>query len=349
MHPIDTKRLIAGFLLLTTVVTASVALLSAGLLSRPSEPVAERAPGSASAPAPTRAFVERPEPADVSARTSTGTDAFADVDRAALTLTDELLLALGEELVAANPNGPSITDGIAGTDVADVVDRVLSTERAQVAIPDWEAEANRQTIAVLTEFTTEDTNRYYQELNELLAGSYSPPAGSSAIDLGDEPYAAMHFSDMHARGLRIVVPEPLAGFHWSLMKLLAYEAKAQELAELANTDPVRAAAIAEVQEKNYFAAVELLTREAQRRTDIRGIWMEETPQLLAFLHGVLGVKTAHAYVWITFNPMEIARAIWKWAKMIITEKLKDLLVHRLVQQTIPRVQGGGKTPLVTEW
>src|SRR3989344_5464367 len=63
---------------------------------------------------------------------------------------------------------------------------------------------------------------------------------------------------------------------------------------------------------------------------------------------ISGIQTAHAQ-WIVFDPVNEGRSIWEWIKKIATELLKDRLVHKLVQQTIKWVQGGGKPQFVTNF
>ncbi|MFH0890811.1 MAG: hypothetical protein V1856_02140, partial [Candidatus Liptonbacteria bacterium] len=46
---------------------------------------------------------------------------------------------------------------------------------------------------------------------------------------------------------------------------------------------------------------------------------------------------------------EVGKHVGEWIRKWITETLKDVLVHRLIQQTISWIQGNGKPKFVTNW
>jgi len=84
------------------------------------------------------------------------------------------------------------------------------------------------------------------------------------------------------------------------------------------------------------------------------------PEKIGLLRSALGIKTANAFciyaLCFTFDfanlgvqASKMGKDIASWARKWATETLKDVLVHRLVQQTIGWIQGNGKPKFVTNW
>jgi len=356
MEGADPKKLIVGFLLLAVVVSSSAFLL---ILNSPASQPAPTVPNKDEVgttgqtnSVPANAFIEN-VPTTPTNLADIATTTSSTVPKENLTLTDELVVALGKRLDEANANGISTANGniqLVRPDPEQIAEDVLTTGNWDtIQIPDWEKEINTQHISVLTKYTSDDIETYNKEVAALMEEYLTPGPGASPLD-SSNGLASIPFQKARTIGEKIVVPEPLAGFHWSLMKMLAYQQKAIDLTKLSDTDPVRAALIAQAQEPNYLNAIVLLTDQLQRRTVIQGLSQNgRAPSWLAVLYSrYLGVPTAHAQ-WIVVDVPGIAREIWEYVKMIITEKLKDLLVHKLVMQTIQWIQGGGKPQFVTNW
>ena len=346
------KQLIAGFLLIAAAVTSSMLFLS---LERPAL-VRNDLSGSqddVGNSTPTNAFVELPDGTrQPLPQPEAVPEIFPESATVSDNLTDGLVALLGEKIAEKNPTGSTNPDGtlnLSELDPEELADYFAQNTGQAANIPDWESEVNTQHITVLTKYTTEDVNTYNKQINGLLELYAIQTA--RLLNAGPLPTSVpqgISLSEVYRRGLTLVVPEPVAGFHWSLMKLIAYQQKALETARLAETDPVRASLILQGQEPNYLAALQLLVNESQRRTDIKGISFQEQDGFVAMVSRIMGIQTAHAQ-WIVVDPVNEGRSIWEWIKKIATELLKDRLVHKLVQQTIKWVQGGGKPQFVTNF
>jgi hypothetical protein len=350
MNPSTLKQLIAGFLLIAATVTSSALFLTMDVQKRPNVGLPNHGPSEI----PANAFVELPDRTTEREVPKPGfvPNVFPENAVASDNLTDGLIALLGERIAEENPEGPTNPDGnlnLSALNANELADYFAQNAGPAAELPDWEREANAQHITVLTKYTTEDINFYNKQVNALLE-FYGPQAAVLRDNITPTTAALqnLQFGEAYRRGTKIIVPEPVAGFHWSLMKLLAYQQKAVETARLAETDPVRAALIMQAQEQNYLAAIQLLVNESQRKTDIRGISVGELPFLANIVNQALGIRTAHAQ-WLVIDPADIARMVWEFLKKLATELLKDRLVHKLVQQTITWIQGGGKPQFVTNF
>ena len=348
-------KLIAGFLLLATAVAASALVIISSSWSEAPIPnkvtsTTDTETTNANTAPPQNVFIENTPSTSDNLTVQPGN--FPTTTAPEDTLTGQLVRALGKKLDETNADGVQVTpDGKAQLktpSVDQLVDALIAENGGDVRIPDWEKEANTQHITVLTKYTTADVEAYNRTISALM-NDYLAPSSDISPDDPSNGLAMLPIGQARTRGLAIPVPEPLAGFHWSLMKLLAYQQKALDLAKLADTDPVQAALTMQAQEDNYFAALNLLQNEAKRQTEIRGLTDAFENNWLSDLYNrYLGIPTAHAQ-WLVAEVPANTYSIWEYVKMIVTEKLKDLLVHKLVMQTIQWIQGGGKPQFVTNW
>ncbi|MEY4731503.1 MAG: hypothetical protein RL681_449 [Candidatus Parcubacteria bacterium] len=352
MNRPDLKQLIAGFLLIAAAMSSSALFFS---FQKPTGSAGDLvgAQNSEQPSVPTNAFVELPDRTKQPSSTLTAVPGiFPENAAVSDNLTDGLVALLGEKIADNNPTGPTNPDGtlnLSDLDANELADYFAQHAGQAADIPDWEGEINAQHITVLTKYTTEDINTYNKQINSLLelyalqTSRLKDSGTPTSLDLG-----GVSFSAVHQQGLKLVVPESVAGFHWSLMKLIAYQQKALETAKLAETDPVRASLILRGQEPNFLAALQLLVNESQRKTDIRGISLQKENEFVAMIQRIIGIQTAHAQ-WLVVDPVDEGRSVWEWVQKIATELLKDRLVHKLVQQTIKWIQGGGSPQFVTNF
>ncbi len=351
MTHVEQKKFIAGFLLLAVAVGASALVFSyftpspqASSLAYVSEEKKDATPQSA--------FYE-------SIPQNSTEENSAEPESAQTNLTEKLIFVLGEELSRTNPAGPTIESGspnLLSPNIEKIVATLSNDYSNSERLPDWEREiVFSNNFRTIVRPTLEDVERYNNAVNKILEKHFL----ANGLDVtkpdfgGDVDPRAFPFQKVAQELTALSVPEPLTGFHWSLVKLMNYESRVMALLDGAGEDPLKAAAILQAQEKNYFAAIQLLQNEAQKASTIRGFSYGKTPNsFFAQISSLFEIKTAHALFGIgdiSFDPANLARMVWEFVRKIATEQLKTQLVHKLVAQTITWIQGGGKPQFITNW
>ncbi len=352
MNPPDLKRLIASFFLLATVIVSSTfAFLHLSSETSSDKSSFKKSESLAVVRDTKNAFVEpltEPVEAETPSNVLLGNN-----------LTERLIAALGTELEHKNPTGPKLSsEGSALTppNLEEAIQDMLAADPLERRdIPDWEEELSQERINALLNPNSQDFIAYEASLNKILEKHFL----ANGLDVtkpdfgGDVDPRAFPFQKVAQELTALSVPEPLTGFHWSLVKLMNYESRVMALLDGAGEDPLKAAAILQAQEKNYFAAIQLLQNEAQKASTIRGFSYGKTPNsFFAQISSLFEIKTAHALFGIgdiSFDPANLARMVWEFVRKIATEQLKTQLVHKLVAQTITWIQGGGKPQFITNW
>ena len=353
VNALQLKQFIVAFLLLA-IVAGSSAFIFSDLGAGGSVPKKEIAKSTDEQQS---AFVEQLSEGDIAAMhpdvngaddadSSTGSDANGN-------LTENLVALLGQGLDDANPTGPIGSDGQPRLLVPDTNAIVATLENdisIAATIPDWEADvAFRNQVRLVAGNSPKDIATYKEKRDALLNAYFS---GLPTLTDGTQPIEAEALSPgaVLATAQNIPVPIALIDYHRSLVKLLSYEEKALKLSAMSDTDPLRATLIMRVQEANYMGAVARFELETQKAVALGlspsvEVANAGSPSLFA---AAFGIQTAHA-AWIHVDPVKLAREIWTFLQRLITEKLKDILVHKLVQQTIRWIQGGGKPQFITNW
>ncbi len=354
MNGVNVKNLIAGFLLLAVAITSSAVFLLAqenigvDMATQPQNITREL---------PENVFVENPgaeNPAFYEAGKNllaTNQEAGPDpLEAAGDNLTEKLIASLGGQLEQMNPEGPFAVNGEPGLrspDIETILADLGGAGQLARLVPDWESEIIFLYRPKLVAGSRPEDMTAYRAAHKRLLDTYfnvDPERIIVSFKPEDLPIAT---AIRDAQG--ISVPEPFAEYHGSLLKVLAYQKKTIELFRLTETDPLKASIIADVQEENYFAAVALFEQESRRAAQLGLFGPNENASLLAStFYAVFGIPTANAG-WVTFNLIRLARAVWKYLKQEVLGVLKEVLVHRLVTQTIKWIQGGGKPQFVTNW
>ncbi|HTY39676.1 MAG TPA: hypothetical protein VMC43_01115, partial [Candidatus Paceibacterota bacterium] len=355
----ELKKFISGFLLSAVGVAASAFLFLNQAAQSVNEPAAQQVSDTAPT-TPTNAFQE-PLPPEATPPAPTGqppVNLLADTlgtSTATDTLTARLIIALGQEISRTNPNGPTVVDGesgIASPDINSIIAAVTQDPSiTKVKIPDWESEiVFKYQPHVIAGANPSDIANYKKEIGDFYQ-RYSETSVPTPDPTSLTPFdpTSLPIPQALADAQSIPTPEPFAKLQWDLIKTIAYQNKAIDLIKIADTDPVGASVIMQVQEANYLATLDDLQQESQKAVAL-GILPGEAPLpgIVSLVNGLLGIKTAHAQFEVN-DLTKLARNIWQYIKKFITAKLKDLLVHKLVMQTIQWIQGGGKPQFVTNW
>lgn len=351
MNGINIKNLIAGFILLAVAVTSSAIFLFDE--EQRSGNIAAEERNSAPQP-PDNVFIEDPgveNPAFYETGrnllTTTGPDPFK---AAGDNLTEQLIASLGGQLEQMNPQGPLALNGEPGLQAPNI-ERIIADlgdpENIARAIPDWESEiVFSYRPKLVAGSRAQDIAAYRNAHNQLFEKYFKTDPERIIVSLSPND---VRIDDALQEAQTTPTPEPLVAYQSSLIKLLAYQQRAVGLSRVAETDPFKASIIIAVHEENYFAAITAFEKEARRVAALGLLGPEEHRTVIAALMGAaFGINTAHAQ-WVTFDIPKLARVIWEYIKKIVTEQLKDRLVHKLVAQTITWVQGGGKPQFLTNW
>jgi len=347
------KRLITGFLVLSVAVTSTTLIL---LNFQPAAPAPQpTTDGTTQGTIPaigSNAFVE-PLPNDAVGATAVGDTAS--------NLTNTLADSLASEIIKKNPDGPQDINGevgITAPNVTVVATQALNDQSQNLALPDWERDVAAQHFTILDHYTPNDVATYNETIRALLdqrfvqSGIASLPSTNAATQ--DLTFAKIELDRALTTATNLRVPKQLAGFHAAFVRVLVYQRNMFALTMDWN-DPARTALTLNAVEPNYERALAALTKEYDGVvTQKEGFsYASPAPTPLSFLADLASIKTAHAFL----SPFvfdlswwsQLARDIGKYLKTLVLEVLKDQLIHRLVQQTITWVQGGGKPQFITNW
>ena len=363
MHQLDIKRFITGFLILA-VVAGSVSLIASNLFASrgaPSEQYQQHLKISGQ-PRPRIDSGAPSEPLPQTANSSAPSGGTIAQGLVSPNLTDNLAAHLADQLIKTNPDGPQQDiDGVTALDSPDiqtVLDQVtLDTLNENVQLPNWEQDAEKEfsNVKVSQKYSTEDLANYVKLLNGVMReklmdpglASLSPDNISSVVFGPTRVALAGAVKELKA----LAVPAPFEAFHKSLIKVLLYENKVVELGDSMGDDPVKAALVFRSHEESYQAALDNF-KDQLEKTATQQLSGNKIPGPLAGLQDLVGVNEAHAFLGfgdIVFDPAIFGRTIWEYVQKILVEFLKDQLIHRLVQQVITWVQGGGKPQFLTNW
>ena len=351
----DIKKLITVFLIASALISSSALIfLSIDAPSTPQQALVANEEGGA---IPKNAFVE-PLPGNTLSNNLITNNSITQAP--SNNLTENLASNLAQEIVKANPNGPQAIDGnpsIAAPDVNAVGDQFTKAAAAQIAkIPDWESDAAKLKIITANADDQDAASAYLASINAVTAklakriGITDPAAAAPAINDLEEVRLAFDRAAKDAE--EVPVPPSLMALHKSLIKLLAYERNVAAVALDNTDDPLRSSLILRAQEQNYTNAIFAFQAELQKQSATQTLAPGSKNFIVAFAKDIFSIKTAHAFLGfgdIVFDPALLAKTIWEYAQKVITEQIKEQLIHKLTNQVINWVQGGGKPQFITNW
>ncbi len=375
----EIKKLITGFLILSALTSSSVFLFSSfignngvaqnqeGLGGKPFDSGhSTELSRSPQGEVPENIFVE-PIPAKVE-----NTDAVkAGVEDDGLppliptqNLTDNLAQHLTREMVASNPRGPqSNGQGLTlavPTDMNSILGQIAAASPKLRVQIQQEAVVNisDRDITISNSRTPEDIAVYSDAVGKIIDENFIQTHLETILENSATPESLNAVSLALEQALtqtkKLSVPAPLAPFQKSFLQILTYQKNNLALANNQD-DPLRASLVLEASAQNYDQAVYQFQVELKKVRSLQGISLNGQPnKFLSALRGAFFLKTetAHAF-WgigdISFDPVLIGQGIKEFVYNFILETLKDRVIHRLVQQTINWVEGGGKPQFITNW
>ena len=362
----DIKKLITGFLILAAIVSSSVFLLSNIVGTTTPGGQAINVGASPKNTVPKNVFVE-PLPAENAAQTSgvaanQGADDGLPPISASSNLTDRLAENLTRSIVQANPSGPNQDSNGKLSASMPNLDAAIGKTFANNQNYEWEIRISDSDVKEIKNYSSADVENYLGGINAVLRGGLANSQLIGLVQSEDNSpetinaiSTALEESDMSLR--KLLVPAPFLGFHEKLLTLIAYQKKAVGIS--GSDDPLKEMLGMKNEENNFYLAVANLKTEIEQLRPLITKRASYNEDVFSLLGNVFGVKSAHAA-----NPVsvptqdieaEIATAstasvsIWRKIADIAIQVVKNVMVNRMMSQTLNWIQGGGKPQFITNW
>jgi hypothetical protein len=290
-------------------------------------------------------------------------------------LTEDFANFAAKQIVLSNPSGPQTDEdgnpSINAPDLENLSDQFASKVLDNLKIPEWQNEINDVIAKIKTtpESSTSTLIAYFTKVQELLPKYFDSQKINDLFNsgLGADVVAdtgAQFFDEGINEFLKIETPQDLKNFNQSIIKLLVYNKKIFEEGKKVNTDPLYFNLVLANKEKELDQAVFDVEKNfnlvSQKYSYLNKYNYQNNITFFdkVLENTILAPKTYAAWPvidWAAIGHMikKAAQETYRylkenWKKMAL-EILKDQLIHRLVQETIKWVQGGGKPQFITDW
>jgi hypothetical protein len=292
-------------------------------------------------------------------------------------LTDDFASYAAREIVKANPNGPEIDENgqnITIPDIENLTTNFATNTLSKINLPDWDKEVNDAINK--TKFADDDSTNtlaeYLDNFNEIsqlevinnnLLNKFEPNTDASPEIISEAAYEKI--LNVFNKISNLTVPKKAENFHKNLIKLLVYQKNLLSVYQKINTDPLYVFYSIQKNQPVIDLSLENIKNESEKiKNDL--INQNNSSNTIKNKFGFINIfifKIQKANAFIVHDPIntavnagtkvtvwaQLAHILMEWGRKIATEILKDQLIHRLVQQTIRWVQGGGKPQFVTNW
>lgn len=373
---IDTKKIIAAFLILAAV-TSSAILVFSNFNSDDSE---KRQKKETSKPAPNseiaikNAFVEE-IPQSTSTKFALQGLVFGEVPEellppkiASSNLTERFANGITRELIRKNPKGPTkdaIEDGYnllppEFERLRDYLDRSLLIQVAKEADWDKEVSETQKSILVVENPSPKDLSNYIKFLNKALSESIktAPSHLTASADGKILEKIGGEIENVKKIARETPVPSNFLNLHNNLTKILIYQKKATAL--INTDDPLKSALILKNREGEYYKTLSSLANETLKLNEI-SLEDNQTREKISLIQKILFIKKAEAQFFpalplpvmditqITIQEVSLSQSIWEYVKKVITEIFKDVLLRMIQTQLVSWIAGGPVPGFVTNW
>lgn len=361
MNSPNLQKLITTFLILAALTSSFVFLLSNTKLNIPTGPV-DGQPQQVTVGGQ-NAFVESPSAvpsydSPLLARSNIDSNIYGAITN---NFTDQL----AQKLMAANPNGPDLSKANPLTLPKNLGDL---GGVANLVAPSFMPDLQTNKIRVADKYSYEDVMNYLSASQSAIQDILAPglgQVGSQSLSLQSLGDLSAVFDQAENKIYQASVPAPLSSFNRSLLGFIDVQHSffdqtdpAKTLIALQNPGSV----IRPYQQAVQLEAQKLKTNLPKILSDAGG----NKNSVADAMNSLFGIQKAYAFVDIIGGPSNIINLIVNglisiiqnfvsqltsadfWRKLF-TEYLKDQLVHKLVQQVILWVRGGGKPQYVTNW
>ena len=292
-------------------------------------------------------------------------------------LTDDFASYAAREIVKANPNGPQIDENgqnITIPDIESLTTNFATSTLSKINLPDWDKEVND--VINKTKFVDDDSTNtlaeYLDNFNEIsqleiidnnLLNKFEFDTNTSPEIISEVAYEKI--SNVFNKISNLTVPKKAENFHKNFIKLLVYQKNLLSVYQKINTDPLYVFYSIEKNQPVIDLSLENIKNESEKiKNDL--INQNNSSNTIKNKFGFINIfifKIQKANAFIVHDPgnaainaatkvsswAQLGHILYEWGRKIVTEILKDQLIHKLVQQTIRWVQGGGKPQFVTNW
>jgi len=292
-------------------------------------------------------------------------------------LTDDFASYAAREIVKANPNGPQIDENgqnITIPDIESLTTNFATNTLSKINLPDWDKEVND--VINKTKFVDDDSTNtlaeYLDNFNEIsqleiidnnLLNKFESDTNTSPEIISEVAYEKI--SNVFNKISNLTVPKKAENFHKNFIKLLVYQKNLLSVYQKINTDPLYVFYSIEKNQPVIDLSLENIKNESEKiKNDL--INQNNSSNTIKNKFGFINIfifKIQKANAFIVHDPgnaainaatkvsswAQLGHILYEWGRKIVTEILKDQLIHKLVQQTIRWVQGGGKPQFVTNW
>lgn len=282
--------------------------------------------------------------------------------------TDYVTDKLATSIITTNPKGPVIKNGVPNLDLPKNLAEI--TDISGLLPGSFAPAIDAKKVSLLKDYTTEDVVSYLENsrsalqdnlasgLNDLTKASLSADSLASISAVYDQTEGKIYNSK---------VPAPLKNFNTALLGFVN-----SQRVFFNQEDPIKA--LVAIQNPQLA----LGKYQADLQNEVKNL-EKSLPQIIAkasdnqtgdayaVLHALLGVEKAHAllpdiiggisnilnYISKTISDvwgyaMKVLQAN-EWLRKLLTEVVKDQVIHKLMQQITNWVQGGGDPQFVSDW
>lgn len=353
------NKFLTAFLILAALASSAAALLSSGI----------NTPAISATPKPEvvdlngkSVFVEKSAelPSYGKLNLALGPEGYGNPSN----LTDYITGQLAEKIVNDNPEGPT-TDKKGKPALNLPKDLSGITDVAKFMPSSFSPDYNPKKIKVLQKYTSDDVVAYFNASQGIMRDVLLPgisQMGQQSMSLESLSNLSSLYDSVENKIYANPVPAPLQDFNRTLLGFVT-----AQKAFIDQTDPAKTLIALQNPDKILSPYMnELKAQSDKLKNDLPKIFAAAEDNQLSPIQKLAGVQRAYAFAdWIG-GVANIISQIWNYVssvyqkiasylssqefwRKLFTEYLKDQLVHRLVQQVIMWVQGGGKPQFVTNW
>lgn len=363
MHKPDLKKFITAFLVLGIAASAGAFLFSSARISRSADEGASGGDARGVRVGENVLVEPIPDLGRLAARASSS-GIFLPAVRGN-NLTDSLVRTLAQEIAAKGPSGANLVL----TPDSNALDLLIEKNTAALAVNDLEDRTSYRDFKILSKYTNKEIGEFVVAVNTVLAKTVASPEYKELVNRAPSIEAARLSESTLKDAMRelegVAVPVEYAKLHRNLISFLSAQATLVRIAAEYEADPVKAVVLADQNPKRIVEAryrdFDVSFKSAKFPEELsRGNGLRRQSPLsfikklftlpIAFGQGFgVGVPI---YIRANIDPgttgyhVESAAAtggtwvqeLFKWARKVGTEILKNQIVHTLVKQVIDWVK-----------
>ncbi len=288
-------------------------------------------------------------------------------------LTDDFASFAAREIVINNPNGPQINEdgnpSIEVPNIENLSDKFATIVSPQLKITEWEKDVNEinNQLKISNRNSTSTIISYFENFGNLINKYFNSEKLNNLfnskvpLEIAAETGEQI-FNEAINDFLKLETPADVKNLQQSIIKILVYQRNLFKEGKKINNDPLYFNLVLENKQEEINNALNEFENNlniAAKKYSYLNNYQKNISWLDKILEKTIFVPKVHAlfgFLSIVFDPAvvgELVRQALNYLKdnlkKIALEILKDQLIHRLVNETIKWVQGGGTPQFVTNW